>query len=131
MRTSTVPSVVVFVLAGALLGPAACSKNTKSDAKPTAEGASAKADQSEDEGKAVVLYQYRFNPNTLTVSKGTKVTFKNKDAEAHRVRIAALDVDEELEPNEDWSYTFEQSGEYAVSNPGVDRQMKMTIVVEK
>ena len=82
------------------------------------------------EAKRMVLFQYRFNPNTLTIPAGTTVTFANKDPERHNVRIAALNVDEMIEPNSEWSYTFNTTGEFAVDNRLATNPMNATIVVE-
>lgn len=81
------------------------------------------------ESRSVVLYQYRYNPSTLTVPAGTSVTFKNRDPERHNISIAALNVDQNLDANQEWSYTFDTTGEFAVSNRFSDR-MQLTIVVE-
>jgi len=81
------------------------------------------------ESRSVVLYQYRYNPSTLTIPAGTSVTFKNRDPERHNISIAALNVDQNLDANQEWSYTFDTTGEFAVSNRFSDR-MQLTIVVE-
>ena len=70
----------------------------------------------EQEERSVVLYQYRFNPNSMTVRPGTTVTFENRDPEPHNINIPALDIDENVEPNEEWSNTFEMVGDFAVGN---------------
>lgn len=82
------------------------------------------------EAKEVVLYQYRFNPNTLTVSMGTAVTFTNKDPDRHNVNIPALNIDKTLAPGESFTHTFETTGEFAVSNRFASQPMKATIVVQ-
>ncbi|MFB6263071.1 MAG: cupredoxin domain-containing protein [Bradymonadaceae bacterium] len=79
----------------------------------------------------VTLYDYRFSPESLTIPRGGKVTFRNKDPETHNVTIAALDVDRDLEPGETWTRTFETTGEFAVENQAVESSMKMTIIVEE
>lgn len=80
--------------------------------------------------KEVMLYQYRFNPNTLSIPVGTKVNFKNKDPEQHNVRIAALNIDQMIASGESWSYTFDTKGEFAVDNRLATNPMSMTITVE-
>lgn len=82
------------------------------------------------EAKRLVLFQYRFNPNTLTIPAGTTVTFANKDPERHNVRIAALNIDQMIEPNAEWSYTFNTTGEFAVDNRLATNPMNATIIVE-
>ncbi|RDV36960.1 hypothetical protein DV096_15725 [Bradymonadaceae bacterium TMQ3] len=81
------------------------------------------------ESRSVVLYQFRYNPSSLTVPAGTTVTFKNRDPERHNINIAALNVDQNLDANQEWSYTFNTTGEFAVSNRFNDR-MQLTVIVE-
>jgi len=80
--------------------------------------------------KEVMLYQYRFNPNTLSIPVGTEVVFKNKDPERHNVRIAALNIDQMIDSNQNWSYTFDTKGDFAVDNRLATNPMSMTITVE-
>ena len=72
--------------------------------------------QAPQETRTVVLYQYRFNPNQLTVPAGTTITFQNRDTERHNINIPALNIDQALDANSEWTYTFSTSGEFAVSN---------------
>ena len=131
MRSFSMRCLVIATAVGVLFGIGACSKNKSSDSQPTTSDQAQEEKTEKAQGKTVVLYEYRFNPNTLTVSKGTKVTFKNKDQEVHNVKIAALDVDQNIEPGKSWSYKFKTTGEFAVENRMAEKQMKMTIVVEE
>lgn len=79
--------------------------------------------------KTVVLYQYRFNPNTIQVSPGTRVVFENRDPEVHNISIPALNVDQNIEPNQEWVYTFDTQGEFAIGNRMSDG-MKLDLTVE-
>src|SRR5690554_4869393 len=81
------------------------------------------------ESRSVVVYQFRVNPSSLTIPAGTTVTFKNRDPERHNINIAALNVDQNLDANQEWSYTFDTTGEFAVSNRFDDR-MQLTVIVE-
>lgn len=81
------------------------------------------------ESRTVVMYQYRYNPNSLRISSGTTVVFQNRDPEAHNVNIAALNIDENVAPNTEWSYTFSTRGEFAVGNR-FSEGMRLDIVVE-
>ncbi|WP_230470311.1 cupredoxin domain-containing protein [Lujinxingia vulgaris] len=81
------------------------------------------------ESRSVVLYQFRYNPSSLTIPAGTTVTFKNRDPERHNINIAALNVDQNLDANQEWSYTFDTTGEFAVSNRFDDR-MQLTVIVQ-
>ncbi|MFB6372625.1 MAG: cupredoxin domain-containing protein [Bradymonadaceae bacterium] len=131
MKRSALFVLAVVASVGLVCSTTACSgKQKKKDEKPTAEESADKKEEKQKQ-KKVVLYQYRFNPNSLTVQQGTKVKFLNKDQEKHNVKIAALDLDKNLEPGEEFTHTFETSGEFAVENRLSEEQMKMTIVVEK
>ena len=87
------------------------------------------ADEPAQEESSVVMYQYRFNPNSLEVRPGTTIVFENRDPESHNISIPALDVDQNIEPNQDWTYTFDTEGEFAVGNRFSDG-MKLDLVVE-
>ncbi len=66
--------------------------------------------------KSVMLYKYRFNPNSLSVPAGSTVIFSNKDPEQHNINIKQLNIDKVLKPNEKFSYTFSNPGTYTVNN---------------
>ena len=132
MKRMTLRLLTVFAALGLVFGLTSCSKKqTKSDEEPTAEKSAEKKEDAQKKKKSVILYQYRFQPNTLTVKKGTTVEFMNKDQEKHNVKIAALDVDKNLEPGKKFSHTFKTTGEFAVENRLSEKSMKMTIVVEE
>jgi len=129
MRALIIGSAAIALLATAP-GCKSGKKQQKKDEAPT-ESEQMEDEQTEEKSSAhqVTLYNYKFNPNTLTVDKGATVEFKNKDPEKHNVRIAALDVDQNIAAGESWSYTFETEGEFAVENRILDKPMKMTIKV--
>ncbi len=81
------------------------------------------------ESRTVVMYQYRFNPTSVTVAAGTTITFQNRDPEAHNLNIPALNVDHNVDPNQEWSYTFDTRGEFAVGNRFSDG-MKLDVTVQ-
>lgn len=81
------------------------------------------------QARTVVLYQYRFNPASLSVPAGTTITFQNRDPESHNLNIPALNIDQNIEPNQEWSHTFSTRGEFAVSNRFSDG-MRLDITVQ-
>jgi plastocyanin len=101
----------------------------KKDKAPTESEMDKQDSTKKSSAHQVTLYNYQFNPNKLTIDKGATVKFANKDPEKHNVKIAALDVDQNIKSGESWSYTFETSGEFAVENRLLDKPMTMTIVV--
>lgn len=118
-------AVSALFLVSAGLG---CSgQQEKDDGKATEQQQS---DQDEQDEKVVVLYEYRFNPSSLTIPKGTKVVFRNKDKEKHNVKIGALEIDENIPSGKTFEHTFETTGEFAVENRLSKESMKMTITVE-
>ena len=119
--------LIAAVLAVFALGATACG-GSKKQTKSTPAPAASKTPQQQT--KKVVLYQYRFNPNTLSISKGTKVVFTNKDPDTHNVNIPALNVDHTLKAGAKFSHTFSTTGEFAVSDRMSTNPMKMTIVVK-
>ncbi len=80
--------------------------------------------------KSVVLYKYKFNPNSLSVPAGSTIVFTNKDPEQHNVNIQKLNVDKILKPNEKFSYTFSSPGTYTVNNRLSNQPMQATIIVQ-
>ena len=82
------------------------------------------------QAKTVMLYNYRFNPNTLTIPAGTVVTFRNKDPERHNVNIQQLNVDQMVDPQGSFSYTFNARGSYTVVNRLANTPMQITIIVQ-
>ncbi len=97
-----------------------------SDPVPEQSVAEAPAQQQE---QRVVMYQYRYNPTTVEISQGTTIVFQNRDPESHNINIPALNVDQNIEPNQEWSYTFDVEGEFAVGNRFSDG-MKLDVVVK-
>ncbi len=122
---SNVSRLMVLVLVLFAMSATACKKKEEVPDQPVTETTAPAP-----ETKEVMLYQYRFNPNTLSIPVGTKVNFKNKDPEQHNVRIAALNIDQMVPAGDTWSYTFSTKGEFAVDNRLATNPMNMTIVVE-
>lgn len=118
--SKVIRSLLMLVLCVSFV--AACGgKDTPADTTPT--------DTAPQEVE-IVLFQFKFQPNTVTIPQGTTVVFKNRDQERHNVRIAALNVDENVEPNGTFSYTFSTTGEFAVDNRFSNQPMQATIVVQ-
>ncbi len=122
--------MIVFGLLAAFLamGLTACSSSKKEQTK---QQQPAQQQQAQPQMKTVVLYGHKFNPNTLTVPAGTTIKFTNKDPDRYNVNIPALNVDKTLAAGESFQYTFNTSGEFAVSNRFArGNPMKMTITVQ-
>lgn len=127
MRTVFSKMFLLGALAVALsFGAIACSSSGE-EQRPDDEATDG---VSEADAKVVNLYNYRFNPQTLTVASGTQITFKNKDPDRHNVSIPALNINEDLDAGESFSFVFDTTGEFAVSNQFASSPMKMSIEVK-
>jgi len=63
----------------------------------------------------VVIDNFTFGPNMLTVAAGTKVTWKNDDSDPHTVTSAAdpkLLKSPPLDTGDSFSFTFDKPGTY-------------------
>lgn len=61
----------------------------------------------------VVMKNFDFSPKTITVSVGTKVTWKNLDGEPHTVTsVDGQFRSPALDENDTWSFTFAKAGVY-------------------
>ncbi len=72
----------------------------------------------------VTISGYKFRPQILTVSEGTKVTWTNKDQDTHTVTAKNGAFDSTLKSGKSWSYTFNKAGTYHYhdrinDNPGL------------
>jgi hypothetical protein len=80
--------------------------------------------------RSLVIYNYAFNPASLTIAVGTTVVFQNRDPEQHNITIQALGIDQNLRPQTEFSYTFNQRGSFQVRNRLANNNMTATIVVQ-
>lgn len=83
-------------------------------------------------GAVVTIDNFAFGPGTITVKRGTKVTWLNKDDEPHTVvndgdprafKSGALDTDDSF------AFTFDKAGTYRYFC-SIHPQMQGTVVVE-
>jgi plastocyanin len=78
---------------------------------------------------AVAIQNFAFNPATLNVQVGTKVTWKNLDSTAHHVVSDTGAFDSGVLNNgQSYSFTFNQAGNYPY-HCSIHPSMKGTIVV--
>lgn len=118
-------------------GQIACRKNNVPDPQPTQPrpgdggggGGTAADTPPAPQTKSVVIYNSRFNPNSLSIPVGSKVVFRNKDPEQHNVSVKKLNIDQMLKSNESLEVVFGRAGTYTVSNRLANTPMKATITV--
>ena len=65
----------------------------------------------------VTIKDFAFNPGTITVKVGTKVTWTNEDSVSHTVTADTMSADAPASGNiakgESYSFTFNKAGTYA------------------
>ena len=66
-----------------------------------------------DGGGQVTIDNFTFSPPTLTVAKGTAVTWTNQDDIPHTVLSAGKFKSKALDTDDKYSYTFAKVGTYA------------------
>lgn len=63
-------------------------------------------------GKTVGIRDFAFHPGTLTVKKGTVVTFSNKDGVSHTATSGSFDTGK-IKPGKSVSIRFKRKGTFA------------------
>jgi plastocyanin len=80
-------------------------------------------------GDAVEIQDFQFSPDTLEVSVGTTVTWTNAGQATHTVTADDGTFDSgELNPGDDFSFTFDEAGEFTY-HCDIHPRMQGTIVV--
>jgi len=79
--------------------------------------------------REVSILKTTFDPTTVTIQKGTTVKWTNNDTDAHQIESDGNFLDllsGELEPQESYSFNFNQSGTYGYHckiNPSLTGQV--------
>src|SRR5438067_2265719 len=86
------------------------------------------------ETKTVTIKGFTFSPATLTVSKGTKVTFTNQDSATHTVTSGANrtkdgKIDEQVSGGNETTITFDTPGTFEIFCQ-IHSSMKMSVTVQ-
>lgn len=77
----------------------------------------------------VTISNFSFNPSSVTVKKGTKVTWTNNDNVPHAVNSDnGIFNSQTMQPGDSFSFTFTEAGSYPY-NCSIHPNMKATIVV--
>jgi plastocyanin len=66
------------------------------------------------EGNAVKIQNFAFDPGTLTVKKGTTVTWTNNDSAPHQIKSATFNSSQ-LSKGQAFSFTFNETGTFDYS----------------
>ena len=84
--------------------------------------------------KTVTIKGFAFSPASLTVSKGTKVTFSNQDSATHTVTSGANrtkdgKIDEQVSGGNETTITFDTPGTFEIFCQ-IHSSMKLTVIVQ-
>jgi plastocyanin len=116
----------------AMLAVAACGGGTTpapSQAAPSAAAPSSGQSAAAGGSQSVEIKNFAFNPATLTVKVGDKVTWKNSDSAAHTVTFDDGSADSNnIDNNATFDHTFSTAGTFAY-HCKIHTNMKGTITV--
>ena len=103
----------------------ACASTASAPASPAASAAPE---------KTVTIKGFAFSPATLTITKGTKVTFTNMDSATHTVTSGANrtkdgKIDEQLAGGLETTITFDTPGTFEIFCQ-IHSSMKLTVTVQ-
>jgi plastocyanin len=83
---------------------------------------------SQAQGQMISIQNFSFNPGTLTISKGTTVTWVNNDSVAHNIKSDTFNSSD-LTKGQTFSFTFNQTGTFNYSC-GIHPSMLGKIIVQ-
>lgn len=117
-----------------LLIPTAIAAVTFVACAATTSAPSSSAPAAAAETKTVTIKGFAYSPSTLTVTKGTKVTFTNQDSATHTVTTGANrtkdgKIDQQVTGGNDTTITFDTPGTYEIFCT-FHSSMKMTVTVQ-
>ena len=124
--------VLIIILAAIALGVSHRSSTSgTTSVATTSTSSSTMSAQSEN---AVTIKGYAFSPETLTVKKGTTVTWTNQDLASHTITadtaLATAPASQLFGKGEQYSYTFSAPGTFAY-HCEPHPYMKATIIVNE
>lgn len=103
-------------------------KQYKSNSTPTASPQPAAQSQNTVEANTITIANFAFNPGSLTIKVGTKVTWINQDSTAHRIKSNTFNSTD-LNQGEKFEFTFNNPGSFDYIC-GIHPSMSGKIVVE-
>jgi len=144
-KTGTISIIVVVILAVAVGGWYAWQHHTRNNARTTttntdmanmdtANNAPEQSSGAQPSAatNSVTIQNFAFSPASITVHKGTKVTWTNKDTIAHTVTESdgqAGPASGDLDPNASYSFTFTKTGTFqyhCAIHPGMTGTVTVT-----
>ncbi|MBW3003489.1 hypothetical protein KY328_04260 [Candidatus Woesearchaeota archaeon] len=129
--------VVLLVMAGALTG---CKKKETAPVEPTVTEPVeptqpvAEPEPVVPEGATIELSKFDISEADVTVEAGATVTWVNKGEVKHKIQVKLgkeiLESSEMLEEGDEYSYTFEEAGDYSWLSGPYAGIVKGTVTVE-
>lgn len=80
------------------------------------------------EANTITIQNFAFNPGTLTIKQGTKVTWTNQDSAIHRIKSETFNS-QDLSQRDKFEFTFKDKGSFDYIC-GIHPSMQGKIVVE-
>jgi plastocyanin len=81
---------------------------------PLAQSARPKKDDDDGKNRKVTIQNLAYSPAKVTIKKGEKVTWTNKDNQDHTVNESAgVFTSGNIKPGKSYSYTFDKAGTYS------------------
>jgi plastocyanin len=83
---------------------------------------------SDTKNTTILIQDFAFNPNNLTIEKGITVTWLNADRDTHKIKSDKFES-KDLNRGDSFSYTFKESGTYSyadASNPSMKGKITVT-----
>ena len=117
--------VLVVVVIGGLYF---LTKNKPSQVQPAAQPQATQQTQTAVEANSVTIQNFAFNPDTLTVKQGTKVTWTNQDSTTHKIKSDVFNSSD-LSQGDTFAFTFNTKGSFDYSC-AIHPSMTGKIVVE-
>lgn len=104
--------VFVLLISGCTYGPKTTSQPAPAQS-PAATQAITTATTAPGATAAVEIKGFAFNPDTMTIEKGTTVTWTNRDGAPHTVTGIGNDINSQtLSQGQTYSYTFNEAGTF-------------------
>lgn len=79
--------------------------------QPTNQQPTTQQQTNKAETNAVTIKDFAFNPGTLTVKQGTKVTWTNQDSMAHKIKSDTFNS-QDLNQGDKFEFTFDKKGSF-------------------
>jgi plastocyanin len=130
MKMMTTSWALAFAAVLSLVLLAGCSSNSYQPANSSSSPSSASVAAPAANPSAVIIAGFAFSPQTLTVAKGTSVTWTNNDSTTHTVTSDTSVWDSgNLAPGKTFSFTFNQTGTFPY-HCNIHSSMTAKIVVQ-